>query len=248
VASGVAKPDGLLVVPPDRELAFLHPLPVGRLWGVGPVTAARLGERGIRTVGEVARLSEAALVSMLGRASGRHLHALAHNRDPRPVQPGRRRGSIGSQCALGRVSRAPEDVDAVLVGLVDRVTHRMRAAGRVGRTVLLRVRLGDYSRVTRSHTLPRATAHTQTILVTARWLLAGAMPLIEQRGLTLVGVAVGGLEGDLAVQLWLPFDRHGGNALDTALDEIRERFGAAAVTRAVLLGRRQGLVVPLLPD
>jgi DNA polymerase IV len=248
VASGVAKPDGLLVVPPDRELAFLHPLPVGRLWGVGPVTAARLGEHGIRTVGEVARLSEAALVSMLDRASGRHLHALAHNRDPRPVQPGRRRRSIGSQCALGRGSRAPEDVDAVLVGLVDRVTRRMRAAGRVGRTVLLRLRLGDYSRVTRSHTLPRATAHTQTILVTARWLLAAAMPLIEQRGLTLVGVAVGGLEDDLAVQLWLPFDRHGGSTLDTALDEIRERFGAAAVTRAVLLGRRQGLVVPLLPD
>jgi DNA polymerase-4 len=248
VASGVAKPDGLLVVPPDRELAFLHPLPVGRLWGVGPVTAARLGEHGIRTVGEVARLSEAALVSMLDRASGRHLHALAHNRDPRPVQPGRRRRSIGSQCALGRGSRAPEDVDAVLVGLVDRVTRRMRAAGRVGRTVLLRLRLADYSRVTRSHTLPRATAHTQTILVTARWLLAAAMPLIEQRGLTLVGVAVGGLEDDLAVQLWLPFDRHGGSTLDTALDEIRERFGAAAVTRAVLLGRRQGLVVPLLPD
>jgi DNA polymerase IV len=248
VASGVAKPDGLLVVPPDRELAFLHPLPVGRLWGVGPVTAARLGERGIRTVGEVARLSEAALVSMLGRASGRHLHALAHNRDPRPVQPGRRRRSIGSQCALGRGSRAREDVDAVLVGLVDRVTRRMRAAGRVGRTVLLRLRFGDYSRATRSHTLPRATAHTQTILVTARWLLAAATPLIEQRGLTLVGVAVGGLEDDLAVQLWLPFDRHGGTTLDAALDEIRERFGAAAVTRAVLLGRRQGLVVPLLPD
>jgi DNA polymerase-4 len=248
VASGVAKPDGLLVVPPDRELAFLHPLPVGRLWGVGPVTAARLGERGIRTVGEVARLSEAALVSMLGRASGRHLHALAHNRDPRPVQPGRRRRSIGSQCALGRGSRAREDVDAVLVGLVDRVTRRMRAAGRVGRTDLLRLRFGDYSRATRSHTLPRATAHTQTILVTARWLLAAATPLIEQRGLTLVGVAVGGLEDDLAVQLWLAFDRHGGTTLDAALDEIRERFGAAAVTRAVLLGRRQGLVVPLLPD
>jgi DNA polymerase-4 len=235
-------------VPPDRELAFLHPLPVGRLWGVGPVTAARLGERGIRTVGEVARLSEAALVSMLGRASGRHLHALAHNRDPRPVQPGRRRRSIGSQCALGRGSRAREDVDAVLVGLVDRVTRRMRAAGRVGRTVLLRLRFGDYSRATRSHTLPRATAHTQTILVTARWLLAAATPLIEQRGLTLVGVAVGGLEDDLAVQLWLAFDRHGGTTLDAALDEIRERFGAAAVTRALLLGRRQGLVEPLLPD
>jgi len=209
--------------------------------------SSRSGRAPVR-VGEVARLSEATLVSMLGRASGRHLHALAHNRDPRPVQPGRRRRSIGSQCALGRGSRAREDVDAVLVGLVDRVTRRMRAAGRVGRTVLLRLRFGDYSRATRSHTLPRATAHTQTILVTARWLMAAATPLIEQKGLTLVGVAVGGLEDDLAVQLWLPFDRHGGTTLDAALDEIRERFGAAAVTRAVLLGRRQGLLVPLLPD
>jgi len=130
VASGVAKPDGLLVVPPDRELAFLHPLPVERLWGVGPVTADKLRERGITTVGEVAQLGEAALVSMLGRASGRHLHALAHNRDPRPVQVGRRRRSIGSQRALGRSPKSLEAVDAVVVGLVDRVTRRMRAAGR----------------------------------------------------------------------------------------------------------------------
>ena len=102
VASGVAKPDGLLAVPPDGELAFLHPLPVERLWGVGHVTARRLHDVGITTVGQVARLPEETLVSLLGRASGRHLHALAHNRDPRPVQARRRRGSIGSQRALGR--------------------------------------------------------------------------------------------------------------------------------------------------
>src|SRR5881275_3207201 len=101
VASGVAKPDGLLVVPPDRELAFLHPLPVEALWGVGTVTAEKLHELGISTVGEVARFDETALVSVLGRASGRQLHALSHNRDPRPVRVGRRRGSIGSQRALG---------------------------------------------------------------------------------------------------------------------------------------------------
>ena len=94
VASGVAKPDGLLVVPPDGELAFLHPLPVERLWGVGQVTGRKLRDVGITTVGEVAQLPEATLVSMLGRAAGRHLHALAHNRDPRPVHVGRRRGSI----------------------------------------------------------------------------------------------------------------------------------------------------------
>jgi DNA polymerase-4 len=248
VASGVAKPDGLLVVPPDGELAFLHPLPVERLWGVGPVTARKLRVRGISTVGEVAQLAETALVTMLGRTAGRHLYALAHNRDPRPVQVGRRRRSIGSQCALGRSPKAPDAIDAVLVSLVDRVTRRMRAAGRVGRTVVLRLRFGDFSRATRSHTLPRPTAHTQTILATARWLLTTAMPEIERRGLTLVGVAVANLEDDGAVQLVLPFDRHSGAALDAALDEVRRRFGSTAVTRAVLLGRDQGPVVPLLPD
>jgi DNA polymerase-4 len=247
VASGVAKPDGLLVVPPDGELSFLHPLPVERLWGVGPKTARKLHEQRIRTVGEVARLPETVLVTILGRAAGRHLYALAHNRDPRPVVVGRRRRSIGSQCALGR-SRTPEAVDAVLVSLVDRVTRRMRIAGRVGRTVVLRLRFGDFSRATRSHTLPQPIAHTQTILLTARWLLAGAMPEIERRGLTLVGVAVANLEDDSALQLVLPLDRFSGSALDVALDEVRRRFGSTAVTRAVLLGREQGFTVPLLPD
>jgi len=248
VASGVAKPDGLLVVPPDSELAFLHPLPIERLWGVGWVTANKLRDRGIRTVGEVAQLSEAALVSMLGRAQGRHLHALAHNRDPRPVQVRRRRRSIGSQRALRRSPRSPDAVDAVAVALVDRVTRRMRAAGRVGRTVVLRLRFDDFSRATRSHTLPHATAHTQTILATTRHLLAAATPMIERQGLTLVGVAVGNLNDDGSVQLTLPLERHSGMALDAALDEVRDRFGPNAVTRAVLLGRDQGLSVPLLPD
>jgi DNA polymerase IV len=248
VASGVAKPDGLLVVPPDGELAFLHPLPVERLWGVGTVTARKLRERGIQTVGQVAELAEAALVSILGRAAGRHLHALAHNRDPRPVQVRRRRRSIGSQRALGRSPKSPETVDAVVVGLVDRVTRRMRTAGRVGRTVVLRLRFDDFSRATRSHTLPQATAHTQTILATARGLLATAMPMIERQGLTLVGVTVGNLENDGAVQLTLPLDSHSGGDLDAALDEVRDRFGSDAVTRAVSLGRDRGLSIPLLPD
>jgi DNA polymerase IV len=248
VASGVAKPDGLLVVPAGGELAFLHPLPVERLWGVGPVTAGKLRARGITTVGEVAQLGEAALTSMLGRAAGGHLHALAHNHDPRPVQVGRRRKSMGSQCALGRSPASPADVDAVLVALVDRVTRRMRAAGRAGRTVVLRLRFDDYRRVTRSHTLPRATWDTHTILATARALLRASTPMIRRQGLTLVGVAVGNLDDDGAVQLALPFDRHPGRALDAALDEVRDRFGSAAVIRAVLLGRDPGLTVPMLPD
>ena len=247
VASGVAKPDGLLLVPPDGELAFLHPLPVERLWGVGPVTAGKLRDRGVTTVGEVARLGEAALVSMIGQAAGRHLHALAHNRDPRPVDVGRRRRSIGSQRALGRSPRSFEDLDAVLIGLVERVTRRMRSAGRAGRTVVLRLRFDDYSRATRSHTLPWPTSHSHTILVTARSLLAEAMPMIRRQGITLVGVAVANLDDSGVIQLTLPFERHNGD-LDAALDQVRERFGADAVTRAVLLGRDQGLTVPLLPD
>jgi DNA polymerase-4 len=248
VASAVAKPDGLLVVPPDRELAFLHPLPVERLWGVGRVTSEKLRTRGIVTVADVARLPEGALVSILGRGSGCHLHALARNVDPRPVQVGRRRRSIGSQCALGRARRSSDDVDAVLTGLVDRVTRRMRAAGRVGRTVVLRLRFDDFSRATRSHSLPRATSSTEAILGRARELLLAASPLIRSQGLTLVGVAVANLDDARAVQLTLPFRRSSGGALDVAVDDVRERFGSDAVTRAVLLGRHTGLTGPLLPD
>ena len=248
VASAVAKPDGLLVVPPDRELAFLHPLPIERIWGVGRVTAAKLHERGITTVGELARIAEPLLVSFLGRASGRHLHALAHNRDPRPVRSNRRRGSIGAQRALGRAPKTHADVDAALIGLVDRVARRMRTAGRVGRTVVLRLRFDDFSRATRSHTLPYPTSSTQAILATARALLATAVPLIEARGITLVGIAVGNLGDGRSLQLALPFDPHSSDALDAAVDEVRQRFGTASITRAVLLERGAGLAMPLLPD
>lgn len=248
VASGVAKPDGLLVVPPDGELDFLHPLPVERLWGVGPKTAARLHECGIRTVAQVAAATEEALVAMLGRAAGRHLHALAHNRDGRRVETGRRRGSIGSQRALGRGAWTRSEIDATLVAIVDRVTGRMRRAGRAGRTVVLRLRFDDFTRVTRSHTLPRATTETEVILTVARELLACATPAIEVRGLTLVGLAVTGLESGRAVQLVLPFEAQGGAALDAAVDEIRDRYGTTAITRALLLGRDPGIAMPLLPD
>ena len=248
VASGMAKPDGLLVVPADRELDFLHPLPVERLWGVGPVTAAKLRTRGLLTVGQVARVPEPGLRSMLGVASGRHLHALAHNRDPRPVAARRRRRSIGAQHALGRRVVSRDSVDTELVGLVDRVAQRMRAAGRVGRTIVLRLRFDDYHHATRSHTLPQATARTSVLLRASRDLLAAAAPDIEERGLTLVGVSVGNLDDDAAVQLALPFERRDAADLDGALDDVRDRFGSGAVTRAVLLGRDPGIVAPLLPD
>ncbi|MDX6671060.1 MAG: polymerase [Solirubrobacteraceae bacterium] len=248
VASGVGKPDGLLVVPPGGELAFLHPLPVERLWGVGPVTARKLRASGIATVGEVARVAEGALVSLLGRAAGRHLHALAHNRDPRRVRTGLRRRSVGAQRALGRGPRSWEDLDATLVALVDRLARRLRAAGRVCRTVMLRLRFDDFSRATRSHTLAEATAQTQTVLATARALLATAMPLIERQGITLIGVALGNLQDDRAIQLALPLDPTRDIALDVTLDAVRDRFGTGAITRAVLVGRDPGLAVPLLPD
>jgi DNA polymerase-4 len=248
VASGVGKPDGLLIVPPDEEIAFLHPLPVERLWGVGVVTAAKLREHGIRTVGHVARIGEPALISMLGVAAGRHIHALAHNRDPRPVQTGKRRSSIGSQRALGRGRRTPEELDATLAGLVDRVTRRMRSAGRPGRTVVLRMRFDDFSRATRSRTLLRATLHTQTILNSIRGLLAAAMPMIDQRGLTMIGISVANLGHTDWIQPELPFESARGGELDAALDSVRDKFGTRSIDRAVLLHRDLGPSMPMLPD
>jgi DNA polymerase-4 len=248
VASAVAKPDGLLLVPPGNELGFLHPLPIEYLWGVGPVTSRKLRAAGLATVRDVAGADERALVELLGRAAGRHIHALAHNRDPRRVR-GRRRRSMGSQRALGRrTPKSPEDIDATVVAIADRLARRLRAARRVCRTVTLRLRFNDYSRATRAHTLSEATAQTQTILATARKLLAAAMPLIERDGLTLVGVALGNLADDGAVQLALPLEDHRAAALDVTLDSLRDRYGSGVVTRAVLLGRPSGPAVPLLPD
>ncbi len=250
VASGVAKPDGLLVVPIDDELGFLHPLEVEHLWGVGPVTARKLHARGIMRVGQIAALSEDEAVEILGKAAGRHVHALALNRDPRPVHVGRRRHSIGSQHATGlhRLPSDAQELDATVVGLVDRVTRRVRAAHRVGRTVVLRMRFGDYTRATRSHTLPMATNETPTILRAIRDLVEAAMPKIQRDGLTMVGVTVSNLENDDAVQLPLPFERRPPRAVDAVVDQVRERFGTAALKRASQLGRAEDLMVPLLPD
>ena len=248
VASGVAKPDGLLLVPPEAELAFLHPLPVERLWGVGAVTAEKLRALGLYTVGEVAEFSESSLMSLIGKASGRHLHALAHNRDPRRVDVHRRRRSMGSQRALGRRGRSPGELDAILAGIVDRLARRLRGADRVCRTVVLRLRFGDFTRATRSHTLAEATAHTGIILGTARGLLRAAMPMIFAQGLTLLGLSLANLSDARSVQLVLPFDAHSGAALDSTVDAIRERFGTKSISRAMLLGQDPGISVPMLPD
>ncbi|OMC53379.1 DNA polymerase IV [Mycobacterium sp. IS-836] len=251
VASQEAKPDGLLLVPPDRELAFLRPLPVRRLWGVGAVTADKLQTHGIETVADVAELSESTLASLLGAAMGRQLYALSRNIDRRRVTTGVRRRSVGAQRALGAAGNrmSPAEVDAVVVNLIDRITGRMRAAGRTGRTVVLRLRFDDFGRATRSHTLPWATSSTQPILAAARQLLASAAPLIAQRGLTLVGFTVSGIDRTGAQQLMLPFE--GAPALenvDEAVDRVRRRYGKSALTRGVLVGRDPGWEMPHLPD
>lgn len=248
VASAVSKPDGLLVVEPEREQAFLHPLPVRRLWGVGAVTAEKLQRIGITTVGQLAELEAATAERLLGRATGAHLHALARLQDPRPVDTARRRGSIGSQRALGTRPRTAEELDLTLTQLVDRLARRLRDGDRVCRTVVLRLRFGDFAKATRSRTLRTPTERTVVLLAVARGLLAAAQPEIAERGITLLGVSLSqlGRAGDAPPEL--PMDWDDGTRLDTVLDAVRDRFGSASVARAAQLGRDPGWSTPLLPE
>jgi DNA polymerase-4 len=248
VASAVSKPDGLIVVEPDREQAFLLPLPVERLWGVGAVTAEKLHRFGIHTVGELAELEAATAERMLGRAAGAHLHALARLRDPRPVDATKRRGSIGSQRALGRTPRSPEELDVILTQIVDRLGRRLRDGDRVCRTVVLRLRFGDYAKATRSRTMGAATDRTAVLLAIARELMAATSPDIAERGITLLGISLSqlGRLDDLQPELSIDWDE--GARLDTVLDAVRDKFGAASVSRATHLGRDPGLSAPLLPE
>ncbi|MGL4257105.1 MAG: DNA polymerase thumb domain-containing protein, partial [Microbacterium sp.] len=248
VASAISKPDGLLVVEPEREEEFLLPLPVERLWGVGAVTAEKLHRLGIRTVGQLAELEAATAERLLGRAAGAHLHALARLRDPRPVDTTRRRGSIGSQRALGNRPRTADELDVILTQIVDRLSGRLRDRDRVCRTVVLRLRFGDYAKATRSHSVRHPTDRTATLLSVARALLAAAQPEIEQRGITLIGVSLSQLGRVDSIQPELPIDWDDGARLDTVLDAVRDRFGAASVSRAAQLGRDPGWSTPVLPE
>jgi DNA polymerase-4 len=204
IASGMAKPDGLLVVEPGALLGFLHPLEVDRIPGVGPATGERLNAHGLLSIGDLARAGEVELVRILGRAGGRRLHAIAHGRDAARVQTTRRRRSYGAQRALGRRQLTGEELHEALEGLVERVAERMARRGQAGRTVVLRLRFGDFTRATRSYTLPRATSDGAALARAARVLLHEAASLVERRGVTLVGVTVTGLQGEDLAQLELP--------------------------------------------
>lgn len=248
VASAVSKPDGLLVVEPEQEESFLLPLPVERLWGVGAATAEKLHGLGIRTVGQLAELEAATAERLLGKATGAHLHALARLRDPRPVDTTKRRGSIGSQRALGNRPRTAEELDLFLTQIVDRLGRRLRERDRVCRTVVLRLRYGDYAKATRSRTLRFPTDRTAMLLEVARVLLAAAQPEIVERGITLIGVSLWQLGRADSIQPELPIDWDDGARLDTVLDAVRDRFGAASVARAAQLGRDPGWSTPVLPE
>ncbi len=247
VASAMAKPDGLLVVPLADERRFLHSLPVQALWGVGPRTTQKLHDARIRTIADVARLEVGELAALVGRGAARHLHTLASGEDPRRVETGRRRRSMGAQHALGRHERTQRDVEIVLATLVDRVAGRLRGADRTASTVVLRVRFADFTASTSSRTLPRPSAHTDVLLSTAMTLLHARTTEIEHRGITLVGVQCAGLD-DHGEQLELPLAPALTRPLDDALDAVRGRFGSHAVTRAAQVGRSARPAMPTLPD
>lgn len=254
VASGAAKPDGLLVIEPDAEVDFLHPLPIQALWGVGKVTTRKLNEMGVRKVGDLASTSRVILASAVGESSADHLLDLANGRDPRRVKPRERRKSIGAQSAFPRGSRSGDQIDSLAAALVDRTSKRLREAGRACRTVTISMRFGDFSRSTRAHSLPFPTDSTESILAAVRDLIDQSRPRIEEKELTLIGVSLGNLARADTVQMELPIgeqEERGGRdqaALDQAVDVVRSRFGDGVIKRASMIDADQGVPVPTLPD
>ncbi|MEX0864707.1 MAG: DNA polymerase IV [Acidimicrobiia bacterium] len=236
IGSARAKPDGLVVVGLGEELDFLHPLPVEALWGVGKVTAARLHRLGVDTIGELAAASPRALAPFLGPGVSAALGALSWNLDPRPVRGGRKAGSVGSQQALGRGLTSIEEMGVVVLGLADRVGRRLRAKGRAGSTLTVRVRYPGPRIVTRSHTLPSPTGSTAALTELGTELLGRALRVSGGEPVTLIGLAVSSLTTDSHVQLELDLDdysvlRAGSAAdlrrrsLDQTVDAVRDRFG-----------------------
>ncbi|WP_084037942.1 DNA polymerase IV [Demequina sp. NBRC 110053] len=252
VASAASKPDGLLVVEPEREEEFLHPLPVERLWGIGAVTAEKLHARGIYTVGQLAQIEVDIAKQWLGKAAGAQVHALARLRDPRPVETARRHGSIGSQRALGNRPHSGAELELIIIQIVDGLAKRLRDRGSSCATVVLRLRYGDFTKATRSRTLAAPTDHTAVLLTAAQGLLAAADRDIAARGITLIGVSLSHLSRAGTVQGELLLDWKDGARIDAkldgAIDAVRDRFGSSAVTRAALIGRDPGLSAPRLPE
>ena len=255
IASQVAKPDGLVVVEPGRELEFLHPLPVGLMWGVGPVTRERLARQGITTIGDLAATPGHYLRSLLGTAAGHKAGSLAWNRDPRHVDTSHRARSVGAQSALGRRPVDGELVGRTLRHLADRVAGRLRAKERAGRTITARVRFAALQSVTRSVTLPAAISQTGILADVAADLVAVALTdHPEEREITLVAIQVSHLVYETALQLELPYslvgdERRPGTpagaarwALDRSVDGVRRRFGRDAVGYASVALGRQGSI------
>ncbi len=247
LASDLSKPDGVLVVEPGTEQAFLAPLPVSRLWGVGPATLTKLERIGLRTIGDVAALDENVLVASLGSSLGRHLHALAHNDDDRDVVSERETKSIGAEETFDADLRTVAACERELVRLTDRACARLRGAGLSARTVNLKVRFGDFETRTRARTSPDATDVSTVFLEIARELLA---EFDVGRGIRLLGVSLSQLDTIASVQT--AFDLTGETenergqrterraAVERAVDEVRDRFGSRAVGPATLVERSAG--------
>jgi DNA polymerase-4 len=255
VASQVAKPDGLVVVEPEGEMAFLRPLPVELMWGVGPVTRARLAAAGIRTIGELAATPGRALQGFLGQAAGAKLGSLALNLDPRRIQTASRAASVGAQCALGRRAPTPAALRTTFGFLADRVAGRLRAGGKAGRTITVRVRFAGLRSVTRSLTLSAPIATTLTLTQLAMELAAHALAdHPEQREISLLAISVSNLVSQQSLQLELPLGLGDGRyrpgseteaarwALDRSIDAVRERFGRDAVGYATVVFSGEGRV------
>ena len=239
IASQVAKPDGIIVVEPGREIEFLHPLPVERLWGVGAVTQEALASLGITTIGDISETSEGLLTDRVGRARAAKLRALSLNTDARVVETSRRASSVGAQSAFGGDHRDPEELKAVIARLASRVGARLRNKDRRGRTVTVRARFTNMASVTRSKTLRGATASSAVLYRTGASLVQKVLDDHPDRGLNLVGISVSNLERGATLQLEMGLGGDAaspGNpkelelqALDEAVDALREKFGRKAV-------------------
>jgi DNA polymerase-4 len=240
VVSEMAKPDGMIVVEPGTELQFLHPLPVSRLWGVGPATLAKLARIGAHTVGDVAALPDGALHAAVGKSTGAHLHALANNVDQRAVTPERVAKSIGAEATFPSDLHDREALHREIVRLADKVSARLRHAGHVARTFTLKVRFGSFETITRARTLPDATATSTVVAAVARELLA---PIDVHEGIRLIGISASQLGEPQPAQGVLVLDDgsndtdrdHRRAAVEQAVDAVRDRFGDRAVTPATLV-------------